>query len=267
MQKRLMFGVFVAMLIGAQVVQAQLVPVRVTFESLVPDNSVSFAPLRFGFGNGTFDAFHENEVAPLFGNPSIAEAPIVTIAEGGSGSTWFPAFEATEPNANLGSVIGPVIGPFLPGQSNSTVIMVDPSNRYFTFGTMVVPSNDHFIGNDDPVEYEIFDTSGNLILNSITQTAGEIWDAGSETEDPANAAFLVGGTSSQRVNENLPVLFNFSDLSAFNGLETAAGYIFDSSLLTSSTEISRITFSVVPEPSSLSLTGLAGLAFLRRRRR
>src|SRR5262249_24393691 len=158
-------------------------------ENLAPQNSVSLAPFRFGFGNGSFDAFNNNETAFLLGYPMIADAPIVTIAEGGSGSNWLPAFAAAEPNANLGSVRGPVINQFLPGESNSAVFSVDSSNnRFFTFGTMVVPSNDHFLGNANPLAFEVFNVAGNLVLNQFTQNAGSIWDAGSETQNPLNAA-------------------------------------------------------------------------------
>lgn len=244
---------------------AEAVQVRVTVENLAPANSVGLAPFRFGFGNGTFDAFDNNQTAFLLGFPSIAEAPIVTIAEGGSGSTWFPAFQAAEPNADLGSVFGPTIPPLLPGQSNSAVVDVDPTNRYFTFGTMVIPSNDHFLGNDNPQAFEVFDAGGNLVLTSFTENGSRIWDAGSETENPANAAFLVGGNNDLRVNENLPVLFNFSDLSAFNGLVTAAGYTFDSSLISASTPVLRVSFAVVPEPGAAAALALAamGLVFFR----
>lgn len=248
---------------------AELVQVRVTVENLAPANSVSLAPFRFGFGNGTFDSFDNNAPAFLLGQLSIAEAPIVTIAEGGSGSTWFPAFQAAEPNANLGSVMGPNINPFLPGESNSTVITVDTANRFFTFGQMVVPSNDHFLGNANPTAFEIFDASGNLVRATIEQNASQIWDAGSETENPANAAFLVGGVNSQRENENQPVTFNFADLDAFNGLTTAPGFTFDSSLLAANSAVLRVSFSVVPEPSTLgsAALGLIALAARRIRRR
>jgi hypothetical protein len=122
------------------------------------------------------------------------------------------------------------------------IFEVDPTNRYFTFGTMIVPNNDHFLGNDNPLAFEVFDGGGNLVLTSIMEDASRIWDEGSETENPANAAFLVGGVSDQRENANLPVMFNFSDLSAFNALTTAAGDVFDSSLLSASTPVIRITF-------------------------
>jgi hypothetical protein len=243
------------------------VQVRVTVENLAPTNSISLAPFRFGFGNGTFDAFNAGSAGFLLGNPDIATAPIVTVAEGGSGSTWFPAFQAAEPGANTGSVTGPG-GPFLPGQVGSTIIEVNSANRFFTFGTMVVPSNDHFLGNDDPMEYEVLDSNGNLILSSIVQAADEVWDAGSETENPANAAFLVGGVNAQRENENDVVRFNFSDLSAFNGLTTAPGYIFDSSLISVTSPVLRVSFEVIPEPASLALLGgaFAALGGARGRR-
>lgn len=247
--------------------QAQTVKLRVTVENLAPANSISLAPLRFGFGNGTFDSFDNNQPAFLLGNPDISQAPIVTIAEGGSGSTWFPAFATAEPNANLGSVLGPTIPPFLPGDIASTLIEVDVANRFFTFGTMVVPSNDHFLGNANPTAFEVLDANGDLLLTSITEDASRIWDAGSETENPANAAFLVGGVNAQRENENLPVTFNFADLSAFNGFTTAAGYTFDSSLLTANTPVLRVSFERVPEPTSILLTllGLMALSATRHR--
>lgn len=255
-----------ALALAAAASNAAAVNVRVTVENLSPENSVTLAPFRFGFGQGLFDSFNNQETAPLLGQSDIADAPIVTIAEGGSGSNWFPAFEAAEPDADLGSVLGPAINPFLPGQSSSTVIDIDPTNRYFTFATMVVPSNDHFLGNDNPMAYEVFDTNGNLILDQITQNASAIWDAGSETQDPANAAFLAVGTNANRVDENEVVRFDFAGLSAFDGLETAAGYNFDHDLLSSDTPVLRVSFSVVPEPATLAL-GVLGVAVLAGRRR
>ncbi len=241
---------------------AGIVQIRVTVENLASANSVALAPLRFGFGNGTFDTFNNGQVA--FNSGDVSMAPIVTVAEGGSGSKWLPAFAAAEPTANIYSLTGPG-GPFLPGQSNSAVFSVDTANRYFSFGSMVVPSNDRFIGNDDPKEYAIFDANGNLVNNTIVEKGSDVWDAGSETDNPLNAAFLAIGNNDLRENQNGVVGFN-NDFSAYNGLTTAAGYTFNAGLLGGNDNLVRITFAVVPEPATPAVLALAGLTALRRRR-
>ncbi len=250
-----------ALAIGAlapEMAAGHVVDVRVTVQNLAPVNSISFAPLRVGFGNGTFDAFN---------NGQTAAAPIISVAEGGSGSAWFPAFAAAEPNAVLGSVGGAL----LPGQTANNVFRVDASvNRFFTFGAMVIPSNDFFIGNDSPTAFQLLDATGNQLITTINQTSNSIWDNGSEAFDPANAAFLVGGNNAGRTPQNGVVNFNFAELAGFNGLTTAAGYVFNSQL-TAGDPIYRISFSVtsVPEPNSLALAGAAvgGIAAFRRWRR
>jgi hypothetical protein len=238
---------------AAGLAHAQPVEVRVTVTNLSPANSLSFAPLRVGFGNGTFDAFN---------NGMAATAPITSVAEGGSGNAWFPAFAAAEPNATLGSVGGAL----LPGAMASNTFLVDPSvNRFFTFASMVIPSNDHFIGNDSPTQYMLFNAAGQLNITQIAQFGRSIWDNGSETEDPANAAFLVGGVNDNRTPQNGVVNFNFDRLDAFNGLTTAGGYVFNRQI-GANDEIYRISFEIVPAPGAAALLGLAGVAGLRRRR-
>ncbi|MGL4515017.1 MAG: spondin domain-containing protein [Lacipirellulaceae bacterium] len=243
------------------------VEVRVTVQNLAPTNSVSFAPLRLGFNNGTFDTFNEGAAAFLLGNPDIATAPIVTVAEGGSGSTWFPAFAAADPTAVLGTVVPNPAGPLLPGATGTAVFNVNHTqNPFFTFGSMVVPSTDYFIGNDSPTQYRLFNADGTLAITSIEQRARDIWNAGSETENPANGAFLVNGVNDQRENENGVVEFDFDLATDFNGQLTRAGYVFDSQLV-ASTPIYRITFEAIPEPSTAVLAGLSALVAVARRSR
>jgi len=250
---------FAVTLLFASTAHAQQRLVKVTINNVAPTNSVSFAPLHLGFHSGVFDAFN---------NGQTAAAGIVSVAEGGVGDVWQADFAAAEPNATRG-----VIGmPLFPGQSRSQTFVVNAGlNPFFTFATMVIPSNDLFLGNDNPMRYRMFDVMGNLLINNISQSVGQIWDAGSEVADPLNAAFVVGGNNSARTPQNGVVSFSASELGVFNGLTTAAGYVFSDSQLNPSTAIYRLDFesTVVPEPSTLLLLsgGFTVLLMASRRKR
>lgn len=238
----------VCLLGGLGAAHAALVTVRVSFSNLAPASGIAFAPLHIGFGQGTFDAFNAG---------ASAGAPIVSVAEGGSGAAWQPAFMAAEPLATRATVGAG--GPVLAGVTRTLDLQVDTAvNRFFTFASMVIPSNDHFIGNDDPSEYQVFDAAGHLLISEIAQAADEIWDAGSEVTDPLAAAFV--GNNDLRTAQNGVVAFNFSELNAYNGLTTGAGYVFSNNLA-ANTPIFRIGFEVlnnnVPEPTSAALAFLA----------
>lgn len=235
---------------------AAQVQVTVTVENLAPAGGVAFAPLHFGFNNGSFDSFNLGDVAT---------APIISVAEGGSGSDWQPAFAAADPMATRGTIGGLLLS----GATASTTVIVDTAlNPFFTFGAMAVPSNDFFIGNDSPTRFRVFGDHGSLLIDHIGQKARDIWDAGSEIFDPAAAAFV--GNNDLRADQRSVVAFNFAELHAFNGLTTGAGYVFDSRL-GADTDIYRISFDVaaVPEPETYALmaAGLLTLGCATRRRR
>jgi hypothetical protein len=251
--KTLRYALGIGLLISAGLsapAKAGIRDVTVTIRNLAPTNSVSFAPLRLGFGNGTFDSFNIGQSA---GTPPTSA--IISIAEGGSGSAWFPAFTLAEPNAITGSVGGALL-PGMTASSTFTFETTSANNRFFTFANMVIPSNDLFLGNDNPAAFQLFNPDGTLAITTITQTAGQIWDANSEVADPANAAFVVGGNNSLRTPENGLIAFDRSELAVFNGVNTAGGYVFSETALTNSTPIYQITFSsapAAPEPSTLLL--------------
>jgi hypothetical protein len=209
-----------------------------------------------GFHNGTFDSFNLGQVA----GPGI-----ISVAEGGSGTQWLADLAAIDPTATRGTIGGLL----LPGQSASMSFDVNVGlNRYFSFANMVVPSNDFFLGNDRPLQ--LFNSSGDLMINSILQSTNQIWDAGSELFDPNAAAFV--GNNDLRSAQNSVVALNFAELAGFNGLTTGAGYVFDSQLAAQQ-NVYRIDLSsspiTVPEPDSAALVsaGLLVLGWMARRKR
>ena len=229
------------------------VQLTVSIENLAPANSVSFTPLNLGFHRGIFDAFNIGQVA----SPAL-----IPLAETGNGSAWQSAFATADPTATRGTIGGIL----QPGNTSSSTFMVDSLlNPYFTFASMVVPSNDFFIGNDSPTRFRLFDSAGNLQITQITQTARQIWDAGSEVFDPATGAFIAGADASLRPLQNSVVAFNFAELAALNGITTAGGYTFNSNL-TADTPVYRISFAVnpispVPEPQHAAML-VAGLLMM-----
>ena len=238
--------------VGAQAMPTQ---VTVTIENLAPASGVAFAPLHLAFNNGSYDAFNLGQVAGV---------AIVSVAEGGAGGAWQAAFAAADP----GAVRGTVGGALFAGATAQGSYMVDgTSNPFFTFAAMAIPSNDFFIGNDNPMEYQLFNAAGQLQISSITVKAREIWDAGSEVFDPAAAAFV--GNNDLRADQGSVVAFNFAEFAGYNGLQTPAGYTFNSQLA-ANTDVYRISFTAapVPEPQTyaLMLAGLAALGALARRR-
>lgn len=234
--------------------------VQVTIESLAPANGVALSPFTVGFHDGAFDSFD---------NGSAANSATQNVAEFGDGTQWMADFAASQPNG-VGGVVtattnafGP--GIYLSGATGSMTFNLDPAmNRYFSYGAMVVPSNDRFVGNDNPMGIEIFDAGGNFVASSFTVFASQIWDAGTEVDGTFGAAFIVGSNAGDHTAQGGVVSLN-SDFSAYDGQATPAGYDFIA-LPGPNDALVRISFAVVPAPGAASI-GLMTLGLLSRRRR
>lgn len=242
------------------VADAAVVQIRVKVESLVGANGVAFSPFTVAFHDGSWDAFN---------NGAAASTGVQNIAESGDGTAYRAAFGAAYASGVSGTVAATVggFGPgiYLPGASGSFTFAVDTAaNRYFSYGAMVVPSNDRFFGNDSATAVALFDGLGNFLNPTINLTGADIWDAGTEVDAPFGSAFLAGQNAGDHNAQGGVVSFNH-DFSAYANALTAAGYNF-SNLPQSGDALARITFEIVPAPGVAGVFGLSGLALLRRRR-
>ncbi len=240
--------------------------IRVTVENLQPNDGFFLTPFWVGFHDGSFDYFNANV-------GEMASGSLESLAEQGDVSGLFGDFAAAQPSGVDGVITGPNgFGsgagqpPVLdPGEVASLVLDADPGNRFFSYGSMVIPSNDAFIGNDDSMAFEIFDGAGNYNGDfSFVVLGAGLYDAGTEVNDGMGAAFSAnGGTST---SEALSVR-SHPGLANFLGTQTAAGTTIGSDI-GAATQIARISFTAVPEPTSAGLlAGIAMLGLIRRRRR
>lgn len=232
----------------------------ITIENMGPAGGFSFTPVWFGAHDGSFDTF--NLGAP--GGPALTP-----LAEGGNTGPLSAAFAGSGMDTTLASSAGAPV--FSPGESQSFVFNVGDSmvNRYLSFASMVVPSNDLFFGNDDPMAYQVFDASGGFNGPiTIEIYGGDVYDNGSEVNNAfGDAAFSANGGT--RAAENGVITRFFDDptagtyLASFIGTGTADGNTIGAAF-DESTLLARIT--VVPAPAVPAVMGLAGLLASRRRR-
>jgi hypothetical protein len=253
-------GVSILCLLQVGQVQAQQV-LRVEMENLQAADGFWLTPVWVGMHDGSFN---------LFDAGSPASSSLELLAEEGNFSgiqSDFAGFGTA--SVLFGSGFGNGTPPLIaPGTTAFSEFMVNNTSaeRYFSFASMVIPTNDAFIGNDNGMAFEVFDSMGNFHGPiTIEVFAGNVWDAGTEVNDGQGAPFnTAGGTSTP---ELLSVRIH-PGLNVYDGINTPAGTTINTSGFSSSTPIARFTLSAVPEPTSAGVLGLVALSglILRRRR-
>ena len=176
------------------VAQSRSIPsVVVTVENAAPSRGAFQTPVWVGIHDGSFDIYDRD--VPL-GADGLVPAPAVErLAEDGATGPISDEFSIALPFAPQATLVGPS-GPLAPGDRSSITLNVDPSaDRYFSYASMVIPSNDAFIANGSPVAHELFDGNGNFVGEDFVVTGTEILDAGTEfnDEEAGNTAFLNQG--------------------------------------------------------------------------
>ncbi len=213
---------------------------NVTVENLADDDGLFLTPLWTSVHNGRFD------IASL-GRRAERTPGLELLAEEGDTSEISEYFQSVSKGTDTtilapeGFAGAPV---FDPGEVVTETIEVDNPrrDRFFSFASMVIPSNDAFIGNLNSRQYRLFNDFGEFRGPVTIEVFGRnIWDSGTEVNNPqGGAAFSTEGGVSENENRRVrwhPGLDNFIG----TGLPTGGtlGTAFNRS-----TPIARITIDL-----------------------
>jgi len=257
-------AVFILAIAGLWAVPVLAQTVQVRIENLQQDGGMAFTPFWVGFHDGGFDVFDA-------GTP--ATAGITSIAELGDTGPLSSRFAMEQPMGVDATFAGPSGPPvFSPGESASMMFDVgDPTrNRFFNYASMIVPTNDLFVGND--MSREIFDVDGNFLGPVTINIFGRnVYDNGTEVNDITDGpAFVAGIDAMEGADEFEDIQLFFSRpgaddyLASIIGVTTAPGDEI-TRVFAEADLIGRI--SIVPAPGVASVGLLGGLGMLCRRRR
>ncbi len=216
MKGKLIASVLFSTLLASTVSAAPDTRVLLTIENLAPTNGNFLTPHWVGFHNGTFDTYNGGTPAdtlPLAGSEAIER-----LAEDGNTQPITGIFKTLVPDGVQATVVGPT-GPLGPGEVTQRVFLLDSlsgNHRFFSYASMVIPSNDFWYSNGNPQANEIFDAQGNLVANPFIVTNEDLLDAGTEVNDeiPANTAFFGQQAPNTGVDEN-SVIVDFPDFEGF----------------------------------------------------
>jgi len=256
-------------LMMASAVTAAPVTITVTIQNLAPVNGNFLTPLWVGFHNGGFDIY----------NPGAPVTPgVERVAEDGLTAAISSEFAASGAGVVQGTIMGPVMPEIAPGQTASMAFIVDgslTSSRYFSYATMIIPSNDTFIANDNPFAFPVFDSAGNFLGADFIVLGSQVLDAGTEVNDeiPAHTAFFGQMMPNTGVTENGVVGLHPGFLPPGSGGILDDPRFMSADFRAPGYQIARITVTQgtepIPEPATIVLlgTGLAGVAAGVRQRR
>jgi len=269
---------------------ASAISVRVTVENLQPANGVAITPLWVGFHNGSFDSY-DNGLTSQPGLERIAEdGDVMQIAADFNNGFTYVSGGVSQTVASgqagadrVGGVLASPSGlpPLSPGESATELfsIDIDGSNRYFSYAAMVIPTNDFFIANGNPLAHDLMSLyDGEGTISFFVGAPGTVDDAGTEEEDLAfsagnplfpgrNLPAGQGGANSGPADSSNLITPVVGD--PFAGFLNAAGVDLSGFNFNAATGggIARLTITAVPEPATAAVMAIGAVAVIGLRRK
>ncbi|MEM1074139.1 MAG: spondin domain-containing protein [Pseudomonadota bacterium] len=153
---------------------------RITVRNTSETGGTFTTPFYFGFHDGNFDLFEAGEAA----SPGLE-----ALAEDGTFGAIAGERLAVSPDSQ-GLVVAGAGGPIATQEITSNTISVDGSvNTQVSFGAMILPSNDAFVGTDDALA--LFDANGKFTgAQTVVFEGSDVYDAGTEVNTELDAAFI-----------------------------------------------------------------------------
>ena len=166
--------------------------IRISVVNTSATGGTFLTPLWFGFHDGEFDLYDRN--APT-------SAGLESLAEDGDAALLGAELTAVDTDARGGVVRG-AGGVIAPGETTSTIVTVDGrSNGFFDFASMIIPSNDAFIGSGTSIK--LFDDDGNFLgATEVVLSGSDVLDAGTEVNTEMDAAFINQLGANTGIDEN-----------------------------------------------------------------
>ena len=287
-------GAFTALAAGP----ASALDVEVSVTNIAPDGGVVITPLWVGFHDGSFDSYNGGlssqeglERIAEDGDTSRISADFLggyTYIDNSSGTPASAFVLTSQTTGRVDGTIGSLTGPppIQPGETVVDTFTIDTTgdNRYFSYASMVLPSNDFYIANGNPFAHDLSGLYGAAPGTSVSFFIGQqVNDAGTEENDFAfsagNGLFPQLGLPSGQAGPNLGTATSdginidvlgipfagFANSPADLSLNPAAALLDFQDATLYPNGLAQVTIRVVPEPATLSLVGLGGLALLRRR--
>lgn len=269
MQMTFFKAVVVAVALGAS---AAIPAAAATLKISVTNNSgqggLTLTPLLAMFHNGTFDTFTTG---------TKASAGLEALAEDGNTAPAAAALANAQASSQSAVVTAPqgfAGAPLIePGETGSIIVDVDPTNQaFFSYLSMILPSNDQFIGNGDPTAHRLFDAAGNFLgTQTINVTGLNAYDSGTEVNNGLGSPFAQTGPGAAKDENGVVTLAG--GINNFAGLTLPNGQVLDLNAIgfagNGAFNIATIQIAAVPVPAALPLMllGFGAMGFVARRKK